>query len=93
MLLEMRRQPFQALGRAQQSSFGRCLGDAGGLVPLMPSKSATSPGGFSGFIPARIRVLRHIRPQYACPCCKQSALFGHVGRILRIQETPIRSIR
>jgi transposase len=22
-------------------------------------------------IPAQIRVLRHIRPQYACPCCKQ----------------------
>jgi transposase len=22
-------------------------------------------------IPAKIRVLRHIRPQYACPCCKQ----------------------
>lgn len=22
-------------------------------------------------IPATIRVLRHIRPQYACPCCKQ----------------------
>lgn len=22
-------------------------------------------------IPAQLRVLRHIRPQYACPCCKQ----------------------
>ncbi len=22
-------------------------------------------------IPAQIRVLRHIRPQYACPCCRQ----------------------
>lgn len=23
------------------------------------------------FQPARLRVLRHIRPQYACPCCRQ----------------------
>ncbi len=23
------------------------------------------------FIPARLRVLRHVRPKYACPCCRQ----------------------
>ena len=23
------------------------------------------------FIPARVRVLKHIRPKYACPCCRQ----------------------
>ncbi|MBK6454115.1 MAG: IS66 family transposase zinc-finger binding domain-containing protein [Proteobacteria bacterium] len=23
------------------------------------------------FIPARVRVLEHVRPKYACPCCRQ----------------------
>lgn len=30
-------------------------------------------------IPAKIRVLRHIRPQYACPCCKQGVHIAPVA--------------
>ena len=32
------------------------------------------------FIPARLRVLRHVRPKYACPCCRQGVHIAH-GRI------------
>lgn len=33
-------------------------------------------------IPAKIRVLRHIRPQYACPCCKQGVHIAPVHKQL-----------
>jgi transposase len=29
-------------------------------------------------IPAQVRVLRHIRPQYGCPCCKQGVYIAPV---------------
>lgn len=29
-------------------------------------------------IPAQVRVLRHIRPKYACPCCKEGVKTAHM---------------
>lgn len=30
------------------------------------------------YVPAQLRVLRHIRPKYACPCCKQKLAIAPV---------------
>ena len=33
-------------------------------------------------VPAKIRVIRHIRPQYACPCCRTGVKIAPVPRAL-----------
>jgi len=34
------------------------------------------------FVPAQVRVLRHIRPKYACPCCRSGVKIARVPVIL-----------
>jgi transposase len=69
--------PMKVRGGAA-NAFGFHFGTQHSLTQRHLSRIGKETNEQLEFIPAQIRVLRHIRPKYACPCCRQTVRIAPV---------------